>query len=280
MLQGVGLRAALTMVGSLVRDARGPRAKWWIARYFLARAGLGVARPPDAVLQWASSSGTLSVGVLAGGLASWHEIAHLRAYAPIDSFVPRPGWTVIDVGANIGAYVAWSAGHMAGSGRIVAVEPNPVSLKHLHQTASTLDLEIEIIAAAAGSETTQGTLRYQPGYTVASSLVSSDPDALSVSVEVCPLDDIVALLELHDIDLLKVDVEGSEADVLAGASRILRHTRRVVLETESGQIEERCRLLLEAAGFTLKHERPGGVWRESGLLLQAYESSPATPRPI
>jgi len=50
-----------------------------------------------------------------------------REYERVPSFVPRPGWCVIDVGAHIGLFAMRAARLVGGHGRVVAFEPNPLA---------------------------------------------------------------------------------------------------------------------------------------------------------
>src|SRR5687768_1156627 len=118
--------SAVEVVSALLRDARGISDKLWVARYFAARAAvlgrhpLKALAPRPRAVRWHSVSTPLAVSITSGGLSSWHEIAHRSSYAPTPSFMPRPGWKIVDVGANIGAYSVWAAAAMRGSGRIIA----------------------------------------------------------------------------------------------------------------------------------------------------------------
>lgn len=67
---------------------------------------------------------------------------------------------------------------------------------------------------------------------------------------------VVALDDLDDLPapgLLKVDVDGGETGVLAGAAKLLREARpAVVLETHSPDLERDCAELLVAAGYRVR----------------------------
>ncbi|MBU6423753.1 MAG: FkbM family methyltransferase [Chloroflexi bacterium] len=74
------------------------------------------------------------------------------------------------------------------------------------------------------------------------------PDARErFAVEVRTLD---SLLEAERrVDLLKIDTEGAEVEVLAGAASTLRRTGRVVLEWHSPALRAAARTLLAEGGF-------------------------------
>jgi len=65
------------------------------------------------------------------------------------------------------------------------------------------------------------------------SLIHRDKKAAGFSVLVFPLDQVFPLENLERLDYVKIDVEGAELQVLAGASETLKRFRPIVqLETE------------------------------------------------
>ena len=64
------------------------------------------------------------------------------------------------------------------------------------------------------------------------------------------LDDLVDSGRLFMPDFIKLDVEGAEANVLAGAQRILAERRpHVFIETHSQALEEQCIEMLRASRY-------------------------------
>ena len=96
------------------------------------------------------------------------------------------------------------------------------------------------------------------------------------------LDDFVARSPLGAPGLLLVDVDGSEAQVLRGAARMLAVDRpHVLLETHSPALEEACLVLLREAGYSptiVPNRRWFGDFRptEHNRWIAA-EGRPATP---
>ncbi len=93
---------------------------------------------------------------------------------------------------------------------------------------------------ALGAEPGHATLHFDPGMTVLSSLHQRDLAAFgmalgsTVDVEVARLDDYCDTLGIATVDLLKIDVEGHERDVLAGAERRLGDGAIGIVQFEYG----------------------------------------------
>ncbi|MEM9611105.1 MAG: FkbM family methyltransferase [Actinomycetota bacterium] len=129
-----------------------------------------------------------------------------------------PGADVVDVGAHIGNHaIALAAlGH-----RVVAIEPNPASRRLLEANVvrNGLAERVAVVAGGAGASTGRAQLAIDPENTGATRLLPG-----TGTVDVHRLDDLV-----RRADLVKVDVEGAEREVLAGAERLLRESRPLVL---------------------------------------------------
>jgi FkbM family methyltransferase len=132
--------------------------------------------------------------------------------------VTGPG-TAVDVGAHIGNHTLWFA--IAMGLYVVALEPNPVSYSQLAMNVADNHVDARLIAAAAG--------RAEAWASVQPPAIAGNSGTASVTVEGGPVP-VFALdeLQLTDVRLLKVDVEGAAVDVLAGAARLLAEQSPVV----------------------------------------------------
>ena len=130
----------------------------------------------------------------------------------------RPGMTVVDVGANIGYYALMFASFVQGHGRVFSMEPDATNLRELRANVAENDLEktIKVLPVAAGDY--DGTTRFEPG--VNSHVV---PDGSS-EVLIKKIDS----LEIGKVDFIKIDVEGYEGSVLAGAEETIKQFRPTV----------------------------------------------------
>jgi len=133
-----------------------------------------------------------------------------------------PNTKVIDVGANQGYYGLLAASRGCDT---IAIEPQPRLYDRLKasQHANKFDDERYLpIRLAIGAEPGRATFYVPPGHGINASMVpayspSGEYDEYTVQVE--PLDDIVHQLigfDTSDPLLIKVDVEGAEAQVWQG----------------------------------------------------------------
>jgi FkbM family methyltransferase len=142
--------------------------------------------------------------------------------------IVKPGDTVLDVGANIGIVSLWLSKLVGPTGRVHAFEPNPELCEMLAQAIRRNEASnICPYAIALGARTDQLDLRIRSGNTGSGSLVPKDGLGGSkvFSVPVRTLDAVVAEERIESIRLIKIDVEGFEAEVFRGGLRVLQSTR-------------------------------------------------------
>jgi FkbM family methyltransferase len=167
-----------------------------------------------------------AIGVLRSLRIYYGHPARRRAMDRLYAEFIAPGDLVFDVGAHVGDRVA--AFHRLG-GRVVAVEPQPA----LQRTLRLLfghDRNVALVAAAIGREAGTATLKINLSNPTISTLsgdfIAASRDAVGwqgeswpTSCEV-PVTTLDALIEAHGRPaFIKLDVEGYEAEALAGLSR-------------------------------------------------------------
>ena len=163
-------------------------------------------------------------GAVAQPILNGRYEAHL---VPIFQQYCRPGMTVVDVGANLGLYTMLASTLVGGSGRVVAVEPSSencrlILLSVLANGAENVELFPVALDRARGWSSLSGHFGSNGG------LVSYDPSSLASGwSEIVPTFALDDLVDGH-VDFLKIDVEGAEGRVVAGARRILESSRPVV----------------------------------------------------
>jgi FkbM family methyltransferase len=147
----------------------------------------------------------------------------------------EPGSTVFDVGANAGYFSVLSAELGAN---VHAFEPNP-AVNALLGTTAAFGARITVAPYACGAAA--GTMPFylsDPGAIGSSGLMVA-LGRESVQVGVITLDDYAEEHNAHP-QLVKIDVEGAEADVLRGMQQILRRDRPALiieLHVTKGDVE-------------------------------------------
>jgi FkbM family methyltransferase len=139
----------------------------------------------------------------------------------------RPTDVCFDIGANTGYYTMLMA-KVAVQGEVHSFEPVRINW-HLLGGGVELNRFGNIVSnnSAAGAE--EGEMSFSQSTDGAySSLVAVGrrPEKSQIKVRVETIDAYSANKELRRIDVMKIDVEGAEALVLAGGKRVLQSTER------------------------------------------------------
>jgi FkbM family methyltransferase len=169
-----------------------------------------------------------------GGLATYRLAKQARLQLlPLDLSLEG---LIVDIGANVGDWTAAVLRAVPGA-RVLAVEPAPGPRSRLMARLGR-DERVVIDGHAVGARPGRARLNIT-AHSHATSLRTPrfEMNALyprggwdvvdQVDVEVTTLDELV---QGQDVSLLKIDVQGAEAEVLKGAARTLESTAAVLLE--------------------------------------------------
>jgi FkbM family methyltransferase len=195
-----------------------------------------------------------------------------------------PAPVVIDVGANVG-FFSWRVTAARPRAQVLAFEPQSDNLARLRRMLEAVGARAEACGKACGARAGVAALHLRNSVT--HSLDADwhpdlDSGAGAEQVEVTTVDAECARRGLDAVDLLKIDAEGAEAQVLAGAAQTLRRTRFVVLEYHSPRHRQECLAILRAAGFRCREKAfwgAGAARGEEGLLLCARRAQAAGAQP-
>jgi FkbM family methyltransferase len=185
------------------------------------------------------------------GLYDRRELGLMRRFL-------EPGGDMLDVGAHVGMYAVAAALTLGGRGRVLAFEPNPQARRQLEANLALNACEgVEVIPLAVSGQSGEALLHVP---------ATSDPsfsslgtgrfaEAEPVRVQTTTLDDTVSSRCLTPA-FVKVDVEGAELDVLAGAERTLAHRPVLLIEVSDATAPEVARRL---TGFEVYEVRRSGL---------------------
>jgi FkbM family methyltransferase len=235
----------------------------WLSRLVnLLRAGPLDVRYQGAAFRFYHQASATERGALFNPDYNLEELDFLRAQ------VPRGG-AFVDVGANVGTYALALAQHVGESGRVIAIEPHPITHARLafNRTASNYQ-QVHLVAAAAGTADGELMIETDGGNLGASHIVSGKPASNAITVKAFRLQRILGDAGLARIDALKIDVEGYEDRVLTGffkeAPRSLWPRAVVIEHLEQGQWLADCIADMRARGYS-----EAGKTRSNTLLLLA-----------
>lgn len=149
----------------------------------------------------------------------------------------------VDVGANVGTFSVL-ASSLVGA-RSIAIEPVPTTFESLRLNIAVNHLETLVEPHRVAVGATVGRIQFSVDRDTVNSVVDETYSGKSAEVPVVPLD---VLADGKQPTLIKVDVEGFESQVLAGAVRTLqsRSVLAVLLESNSQSISR----TMEDVGFS------------------------------
>lgn len=164
------------------------------------------------------ATGNLYVGL--------HEFEHmafvLHGLRATDLFV--------DVGANIGSYTVLAGAGVGAEG--IAIEPIPSTFAALQDNINLNGLTQRIERLNVGIGKTTSTLYFSTEHDTKNHVITQPSTRPSESVSIRRLDDI---LQSRIPRLIKIDVEGWETEVIAGADQVLRSPSPLAVIMEFGE---------------------------------------------
>ncbi len=157
------------------------------------------------------------------------------------------GLDILDIGGNVGSFSLWAAMRWPGS-RISAFEPNPGTFAFLQRnTAGRPGITITNAALFPGTQRRATFFARYAGDGEAG-LESYARDTFREGAEGTTFEvDVVDPAGLPSADIVKIDIEGGEAEVLAHLD--LSRTALVLAEFQNGKNRKAMQATLRAAGF-------------------------------
>jgi FkbM family methyltransferase len=142
----------------------------------------------------------------------------------------KKGGIAYDIGANYGIHAFLMATLVSDSGQVYAFEPSPAIFQGLNENIEMNRLH-HVKCVQAGVWDHSGRAQFLSGHHLGAGHCAEIRQSAgsSMDIDLLSLDDFVFERQHHPPDFIKVDVEGAEAKVLAGARRVLETYRPVLL---------------------------------------------------
>lgn len=131
----------------------------------------------------------------------------------------REGMTVVDAGANIGYYTILAAAVVGEAGRVYSFEPDPRNYRVLGSNVRRNGFRnVRVVRKAIADRS--GSLGFHPDPWRTEGWVAFDDDHHAMEVQATSLDAFFAGLSWPPVDLVKMDIEGSEQRALEGMTEL------------------------------------------------------------
>ncbi|MBC7946421.1 MAG: FkbM family methyltransferase [Chitinophagaceae bacterium] len=194
-----------------------------------------------------------------------------------DELFPIRGATVWDVGAHIGYHSLSFAALVGPSGHVVSFEPNPFNFNRLRQHINRnkeLGERITLMPCALSNVDGEEAFVFSPeidnGYSSGSHLKQAfapeEPQSYQshsqTKVRVAAADTLLRDKQIPVPSIIKIDVEGAESLVLAGAQYLLSNVRPI--------------LLIEVHHILAMHDTLSILFRQ-GYHTEIMSDSPSSP---
>ena len=168
---------------------------------------------------------TGATGNIYCGLHEFSDMAFLLHFL-------RAGDCFVDVGANVGSYTVLAAG--VTHAKVIALEPLPSTFRKLERNIRCNQLQDLVEAKCCAAGAASGNISFTADLDTMNRVVSDDYVGPKTVVPVKCLDEL--LEDRHPI-MWKVDVEGFEPSVIAGAQKALADSGLLAVLLEGDQPE-------------------------------------------
>jgi len=170
----------------------------------------------------------------------WRMAAYLAFRGPLEPGLVRrflevvqPGMTVVDVGANFGAYTLYGARAVGPAGKVYAFEPAPRTFKILEDNVQVNGFAesgiVELHQAAVLDRSGLAELTVYAGNSGHNTLFGNAETGSSTQVATVSLDEKIINSR---VDVVKIDAEGAEPFVFRGMKRILSENPKLIIFME------------------------------------------------
>jgi FkbM family methyltransferase len=210
----------------------------------------------------------------------YQELFRRNNHFLVPEFSGKNAAVVVDIGANEGYYIL-KLRENNPSCRVIAVEPNPYVFEILQKNIEANQIKnIEPVNKAVGPK--NGNMNFEIIKEIGA--ISSHNINLverkwmktefieKITVDAITLNALFVKHNLDSVDILKMDVEGLEAEILAASSELLKNkVRCIVLERHSRELRDTVNTILSNAGFKLVYEEDPHIEKYYGDMYFVNE---------
>jgi FkbM family methyltransferase len=178
------------------------------------------------------------------------------------------GDTVVDIGANIGCFTVMAASIVGPSGRVISIEPEPESYKLLCHNIQLNNLSnVTALNLAISDKNELIELHVSPNSQLTSVFAEVDKREVEgeiIMLEGRTLERILDEMKINQVQLIKMDCEGSEYGILESLTPILAsRIKQISMEVHEvlGHKPHEITHVLTKLGFQVNQHHPLFAWQ-------------------
>ncbi|PZP52396.1 MAG: hypothetical protein DI598_00770 [Pseudopedobacter saltans] len=179
-----------------------------------------------------------------GDFDVFYEIFWRKVYSLPNNFGLNMCETIVDLGANVG-FFSMFYGLKYPKAKFICVEPEKNNVNCLSKNLAFLP-QVHIEATGISSKKISvNVTKAAYAYNFAIQEVATTND----SIQTITMSELFKKYQLSSIDLLKIDIEGEEADLLSNDNKWLDNVRSIIVELHGDFTIDRLTDLLRPFGF-------------------------------
>lgn len=206
-------------------------------------------RPVKYVLRFDNKKRIVFLRTYCGDLDIFYEMFFKKAYEFPFANYPR---LIMDIGANIGLATLYFLNRFPDS-KVISLEPDPANIEVFKKNLSLEidDKKVFITEAALGNKDghmfiSKPVLKYNPKI-----LEDQNSDEEKIEVKVSSMNSFLEKYSVDRIDILKMDIEGSEVPLFSADTTWLKMVREIIMEVHSLTGYDVCNKALLDNNFTI-----------------------------
>ncbi len=210
------MKSLLNIIKFILSHPLASKNKWEAMRRFFGFQIGRLLNPYPIIYPFTEKTGLIIEKGMAGatgnlycGLHEFEDMGFLLHFL-------RPEDLFVDVGANIGSYTILASGQIGSS--TISFEPIPATFKRMQKNIAVNFLKEKVTAYNMGVGSKKQTLQFTTGLDTVNHVVL---EKTKTNVLEVPVDTLDNMLEGKYPILVKIDVEGFESEVLAGATGLI-----------------------------------------------------------
>ena len=147
------------------------------------------------------------------------------------SSIVKPGFNILDIGANIGFYTKVFSDIVGNEGNVHAFEPETLNFNYLKQNVQS-KTNVKIVNKAVSDKTGPIKIYLSKMLNVDHRTYPVDDYADVIEINAITIDDYLDLMNSPVVDFIKMDIQGFEMSALKGMEKTLANNPDLKIITE------------------------------------------------